>query len=58
MTKEIPESIVLKVRAKIREAREAYDESYVHALKILAISEIAIGLQLYLEAQDAKSNNQ
>lgn len=46
---QILEEVTLKVRATIREAREAYNGSYGYAKKVLAIPEISEALKLYLE---------
>lgn len=42
----------MKVRAVLREAREAYDKSYGYAKKVLEIPELAEALELYLKQQE------
>ena len=49
---EIIDQVTLKVKALVREAREAYNHSHHFAARIVAIPEIREGLELYMRSKN------
>ena len=51
-SEEVFEQVTLKVKALVREAREAYNHSHGFAARIVAIPEIREGLELYIKSKE------
>jgi len=56
-SEEIIEQVTWKVRALVREAREAYNHSYGFAARIVNIPEIREGLELYIKSKEEPNDD-